>query len=250
MEVRLLGSGGFVPTGERETCCLYVRRDDDVLLIDAGTGLRRLVTDATLLDGVRRVDIVLTHFHLDHVMGLLFLPALPVRPHVWAPGALLGGAPAVDLLERLLGPPFLLRRPSDLEQYVAEVHELAVAEVPVGRFRLQGRVQNRHPDPTLALSVDGRLAYCTDTAYDEGNAAFAVGAPLLLHEAFVAADRTDDEGHSAAGEAGRIAAAAGVEQLCLIHINPRQRDDAELLRFARGRFAASEVGRDGLRYEL
>jgi glyoxylase-like metal-dependent hydrolase (beta-lactamase superfamily II) len=35
--------------------------------------------------GVERIDIVLTHFHLDHVCGRAYVPALPVRAALWAP---------------------------------------------------------------------------------------------------------------------------------------------------------------------
>jgi len=84
----LLGSGGWMPTSERETAALYLRRGDHVLLVDAGTGLHRLVEHPELLQGAERVDIVLTHFHLDHVIGLSYLPglALTEKPFVWARG--------------------------------------------------------------------------------------------------------------------------------------------------------------------
>lgn len=49
MEVRLLGTGGWLPTDERETACMYVRSGPDVLLLDAGTGARRLITEPALL---------------------------------------------------------------------------------------------------------------------------------------------------------------------------------------------------------
>ena len=60
MELVLLGSAGWIPTGSRETCCALVRQGSEALVIDAGTGLRRLLTDPALLDGVRNVTIVLS----------------------------------------------------------------------------------------------------------------------------------------------------------------------------------------------
>ncbi len=103
----LLGSGGWIPTSKRETCCALVRRGTDVLVLDAGTGLQRLVERPDLLEGAENVHIVLTHFHLDHVVGLSYLPALAVArpPVVWGPGALLADATTRSLLERLLDPP-------------------------------------------------------------------------------------------------------------------------------------------------
>jgi ribonuclease BN (tRNA processing enzyme) len=46
-----------------------------------------------LLADAESVDIVLTHFHLDHVVDLSYLPALPLREprQFWSPGRLLTG---------------------------------------------------------------------------------------------------------------------------------------------------------------
>ena len=75
---------------------------------------------------------------------------------------------------------------------------------------------------------------------------FARGARILFHEGFHAADSCDDDGHTGAGDAARLAAAAGVERLILIHLHPRLMDESKLLELARPLFAATEVGRDGL----
>ena len=75
----------------------------DVLLLDAGTGARRLITEPALLEGVERVHVVLSHFHLDHVMGLAALAGLD-----WSARSgclrLLAGLPADEVFERLVDP--------------------------------------------------------------------------------------------------------------------------------------------------
>ena len=240
MEVRLLGTGGWLPTDERETACMYVRSGPDLLLLDAGTGARRLITEPALLEGVERLHVVLSHFHLDHVAGLVALAGLNLEREIWLPARLLSGLPADEVFQRLVGPPFftgtdVVGRPRELE-----------GDREVGPFRIEIRVQTRHPGKTIAVKVDGRLAYCTDTAYDGENVEFARGAQALLHESFWPGDTTDDLTHTAAGEAGRLASEAGVERLVLVHINPEGCDDDELATSARAHFAASEVGRDGL----
>jgi ribonuclease BN (tRNA processing enzyme) len=240
MEARLLGSAGWMPTDSRETCCLYVREGDHVLLVDAGTGLRRLVTEPSLLDGVRRLSIVLTHFHLDHVMGLAFVPALervPVR-ELWGAGRALSGQPMVELAHRLLDPPFVLQKPEGLARHL-DVRELEPPCVEIGAFAVEARVQPRHGMPTLAFRINGDVCYCTDTALDEENERFARGARVLFHEAFGAGD-----GHTSPGEAARLARAAGVGRLVLIHLNPLV-DEDKLLADARRHFDATELGRDG-----
>ena len=232
-----------MPTDERETACTLVRDGDEALLLDAGTGLRRLITDPGLLAGVKRLHICLSHFHMDHVAGLFYAVDAGVPFEIWGGGEALEATPTKDLVARLLSSPFA---PPSFVGSFGEVHELREGEQEVGPFSVRARKQPLHANPTLALRLGDELVCCTDTGYDEANVEFARGARVLLHEAFVAADTTGDTGHTAAGEAARVAAAAGVERLVLIHVNPLETNDEALLRFARARFAATDVGRDGL----
>jgi len=240
MEVRVLGSGGWLPTDTRETACVYIRSGSEVLVLDAGSGLRRLVTEPELLDGVERISVVLSHFHLDHIVGLAALSGMEVPRDVWMPGRLLAGIPAGDLLERLVAAPFFTGT-----ERVATARELQ-GDTDIGPFGIEIRAQPQHPGRSIAVKVDGALTYCTDTAFDPANVDFARGSRILLHESFWAGDTTDDPGHTAAGEAGRLAAEAGVERLVLMHVNPVGVDDEDLERSARSAFPATEVGRDGL----
>lgn len=243
MEVRLLGSGGFVPSDSRETACALMRNGSEALLIDAGSGARRLLSDPSLLRDIERLHVVLTHFHLDHTLGLFFLPALEPQVELWAAGQALEQTSSSELIGRLLGPPFA---PPSFVNGFAAVHELDVGEARIGPFELVTRIQRRHSNPTLALRFADELVWCTDTAYDEGNIDFARGARLLAHEAFHAAERTDDPGHTASGEAAQIAAAAGVDRLVLMHVNPERDDEDALLEHARPVFAGTDVARDGV----
>jgi ribonuclease BN (tRNA processing enzyme) len=243
MNGTLLGSGGWIPTSRRETCCALLREGSHALVIDAGTGMQRLVERPELLAGVERADIVLTHFHLDHVVGLSYLPALPLPepPTIWAAGQLLAGAPTRSLLERLLGAPFFS---APLAEVAASVREIDRDEFDIGPFPIATRVQEFHAEPTLALRIGEVLTYCTDTAPDPGNVGFAAGSRVLLHEAWYAQATSDDGNHSAGGDAGRIAREAGVKRLVLIHVNPLQESDETLAESAQAEFAGAEVGVD------
>ena len=243
MEGLLLGSGGWIPTSRRETCCAFLRQGSDVLLIDAGTGIQRLLERPDLLIGAERVDILLTHFHLDHVVGLSYLPALPLPepPVIWGPGEVLAEISTRSILKRLLGPPLFS---APFGAIASAVREIRAQGLEVGPFRIATRVQKLHLEPTLALRIGDSLTYCTDTAPDPGNVAFAAGSRVLLHEAWYAQDSSDDGNHSAGGDAGRIAREAGVDRLVLIHVNPLQESDEVLAASAAKEFPAVEVGVD------
>jgi ribonuclease BN (tRNA processing enzyme) len=244
VRVTLLGSGGWMPTDERETTCVLVVKESTALCLDAGTGLRRIATSPELLDGVDRLHVVLTHWHLDHTIGLGFLPAIHVPVELWAP------PPAAQLVHRLLDPPFLFGDASAVEQCLAAAHDLEPPGVQVGPFDIRVRVQPLHPSTSRAFRVDGELAVCTDTAYDEGNIDFVRAASVLLHEAYWPGEASDDGMHTAAGEAARLAAAAGVGRLVLTHANPIGRHHDAVLHDARKHFADVTLATDGLAFDV
>jgi ribonuclease BN (tRNA processing enzyme) len=242
-EVVLLGSGGWIPTSSRATCSALARDGEHALAIDAGTGIARLIEEPGLLRGIRRMDIVLTHFHLDHVVGLSYLPALTLaeRPRLHGPGAFLFDTPTEEILARLVDPPLFA---ADLDAILADVDEIAGQDLTIGPFELRIRVQERHNGPTLALRLDDELTYCTDTAFDEGNGHFARGSRVLAHEAWYTEDAPREvDTHSSARQAAQVAGEAGVDRLALIHIRPGS-DEGLLAEEARSVFAATVVGRD------
>jgi ribonuclease BN (tRNA processing enzyme) len=247
MKAWLLGSGGFIPTQRRETTSVLIRRGAAALLLDAGTGLRRLLTEPQLLEGAETFDIVLTHFHLDHVVGLGYTPALDLLPTIWAPGRWFYGRDSADILAPLRSEP--------LSPFTADelggVRELAQGEQQIGSFTVTTRRQDKHWGPTAGLRVEDALALITDTAYDEGSIDLAAGTDHLLHEAWsTTVDAAPNVAHSTAAEAARVAAAAKVKQLTLIHLNPRLTDEQALRDDARRHMPNSNIGEDGAALEL
>jgi ribonuclease BN (tRNA processing enzyme) len=242
VDVLILGSGGWMPTERRETACVFLRRDDHALLLDAGTGVRRLATNTALLDDVVRLDVVLTHFHLDHVCGLSFLPALPLQAGVWAPGRWLYGSSSEALLGPLRRPPISAFAAAELGQ----IHELEAGRQRIGAFMVTARAQRRHWAPTTGLRIDDQIAVMTDTAYDPEGVPLARNVVHLLHEAWSSSDAPRSADGDATGrDAGRIAAAANVEQLTLIHLNPLLSDHGAVLEDARTVASDAQLGEDG-----
>jgi ribonuclease BN (tRNA processing enzyme) len=181
---------------------------------------------------VNELHIVLTHFHLDHVCGLMAVPSLPVVPTIWAPGALAYGRPSEEILAPLRGPPLV---PFTAEE-LGPVNELTAHQV-IGGFDVSVRVQERHWNPTAGIRVGDFLALITDTAYDPGSGPFARGVTHLLHEAWSL------DGEPSAADAARVFHEAGAGTLTLIHLDPRLSDPAALLAAAQ----PAQLGYDGLR---
>lgn len=225
----ILGGGGWLPAHGRQTACALLRNGDSAILIDAGTGVGRLVERPELLQGIERLDILLTHFHLDHVAGLAYLPAIGLCNHttVWGPGLELYGKPTSSLIATFSHEPF---HPVPLEAQDIEVRDLPAEEIELSGARVRMRRQNLHSAPTLGFRFDDLFAWITDTAYDAATAQFVGGCRMLAHEAWFTTERPrNPDIHSSAAQAGQVATEAGIERLLLIHLPPFAQQLHELL---------------------
>src|SRR5688572_13713224 len=120
------------------TSCVEVRGDEGtVLVLDAGTGIRRLGVQIVQSDDPpRRVDILLTHLHMDHIQGLGFFAPLrspDYEVHIWGPASTTENL--WTRLTRYLSPPLfpvLLRE----VECTLEMHEVPCGEAKVGEFAI------------------------------------------------------------------------------------------------------------------
>lgn len=246
MRIILLGSGGYHPNAHRHTACLMI--PEAGVLLDAGTAAFRvaehLVTD--------RLDVFLSHAHLDHVFGLtgflglfdgfeqdrITVHAEPqridaVRQHLFAP------------LLFPVDPPFTF-----------------VPLAPVTPLTGGGRltyIPVEHPGGAVAFRLEWpghSLAYVTDTiaSPDAPYVEHIAGVDLLIHEAYFDDGRhklARLTGHSCVSDVADVAAAAGVNRLVLCHMNPREdREEPLDLTAAKQRFANLQVGRDLMAIEF
>lgn len=256
----MLGSGGWIPTPERETTCALLSTDDALFIFDAGTGIARLLEPRFRheLAGDREVHLLLSHYHLDHIGGLMYLPALfkgrTVTIH--APDAAIAGVDPLEVISSIIRKPFnphaLAEMPVDVR--VEAVHEggQTIAGLPV-RVR-----QQIHADPSVAFRVGNLMVFATDTASDPGTVEFSHGARLLVHEAWIDGIEEEDPAtaaiareayiaHTSARQAARLAADAGVDQLVLCHLNPLRSPEyhERMLAAARSIFSAARIMADG-----
>jgi ribonuclease BN (tRNA processing enzyme) len=240
MSTRLvpLGTNGFIPTEGRQTMSFLVLAAEQAILLDTGSGVARLLETplASLIEPYPVLNIVYSHYHLDHLVGLSYLTAAwPAKPvHIYAPERPLLDAAAEETLNGLIRPPYF---PLTLQQFPCPVSIVPVRDetLAVGSVAMRLRAQ-KHSGGSVGMRIGDELAYTTDTVVDDGTIDFVRGVKLLLHELWLdgaqAATEAARTGHSHAGGVTQIAAQAGVGRLMIVHHHPR-RSWAEITQTAR-----------------
>jgi phosphoribosyl 1,2-cyclic phosphodiesterase len=248
MRVTIWGCRGSIPSPGPETVnyggntsCIEVALENGaVFVLDAGTGIRELGNDLRER-GTRRIHLLLTHLHLDHLEGLRFFAPLfdsRVTIDMWGPRS-----PVESLrarIRRSFSPPLF---PIDLREIPAR---LTFHDVPKERWSVEGASLTSalvmHPGPTVGyrIEADGvTLAYVPDHEPAlTGNFAersrdwipggsVAGDADLLLHDAQYFGDEYEQRvgwGHSSVESAVAYAKAVGARRLVLFHHDPCHAD--------------------------
>jgi len=221
MKVHCLGTTGYHPNEQRHTSCYCLPQDGIVL--DAGSGLFRLAP----LICTDRIDILLSHAHLDHIVGLTYLlDILYCRPvdqvAVW------GEAAKLQAVQEHLFNELIFPAPIPVTWHPIDDHE-SFAIGSGGSVSVDWRRQT-HPGGSVAYRLqwtkpNKKLIYATDTSGDLSRESidWMQGADLLMHECYF---RDVDQkwalktGHCWTTRATEIARSAAVKKLLLTHVNP------------------------------
>jgi phosphoribosyl 1,2-cyclic phosphodiesterase len=249
MRVRLWGTRGSIASAGPDTiayggntaCVELEAADGTVLILDAGTGIRRV---GDTYKNPRRIDILLTHLHMDHIQGLGFFAPFfqqDFEVHLWGPPSTTQGLRM--RLTRYLSPPLFPVRLRDVAARL-ELHDVPMEPFTIGGLTVSGQMVI-HPGQTVGYRItDGptTVAYIPDhepalgmngvPSEPEWTSGFdlAVGADLLIHDAQYTADEYAERvgwGHSRVADAVGLARLAGAKRLVTFHHDPAH-DDGEL----------------------
>ncbi len=245
MRVRIWGTRGSLASPGADTSryggntsCVEVRGSDGtVLVLDAGTGIRPL--GATIPLELHRVDVMLTHLHMDHIQGLGFFPPVFIGGNqftVWGPG----GSPEVleQILEGQMDPNF---SPLQSLKNFSATFDVRAA-VPGDPFEAEGLTitarEHAHGScNALAFKIqegDRTFVYASDVGYPEDGGApleaiqFYRNADVLLHDTtYKPEDQATrrNRGFSSYEEAIDAAVRAKVKKLVMFHYDQDYSDD-------------------------
>ena len=231
-----LGTSNAIPDEDHENTHMVLVGEERIVLIDCvDSTLMRL--KKVWVDFNHLTDLILTHFHPDHVSGV---PQLLMD--MWLMGrkvplTIHGLNHAMERIEILMGlygwsawpeffPVVFNRLPEQEMIPVLGCEEFHILAAPVQHFV-----------PTTGLRIEflksgKRMAYSCDTEPCPQVLRLAEGADVLIHEASGTLP-----GHSSAAQAGWAAAQARVRALVLIHYPTGQFAKGDLLSEARTKFA-------------
>jgi phosphoribosyl 1,2-cyclic phosphodiesterase len=223
-----------------DTTCVEVRsKTNDIIILDAGTGMRRL-GNKLLASNERDLSILFTHAHWDHLMGFPFFKPIYMKGTSIA----MYGCPYAQksvkaMIGNTMAAPYF---PVDYGLLQAEIssHSVCKEAFQIGPVTVTP-IALSHPNMGIGyrFAEDGKsFVFLTDNelahkhhgglGYDD-YLRFSEGADLLVHDAEYTPDQyamTKGWGHSLYTDALRLAMDAKVKQFGLFHHN-QDRSDAQ-----------------------
>ncbi len=247
MIIRCYGARGSIPvSGEKylkyggDTTCLEIRsKNDEILIVDAGSGIRRLGNK--LLEEKRyEYNIIFTHSHMDHILGFpFFKPIYNEKAIINLMGCPSTQGDISKLLSKAMSAPFF---PIHFDQLKAKINY--ASDCPIS-FRIDSievfPINLSHPnlgtgykfvedEKTFVFLTDNELGYRhrNGMTFDE-YADFAKDADLLIHDAEYTPEQYKSVktwGHSNYIDSLNLALTAHVKRFGLFHHN-QDRSDAD-----------------------
>jgi phosphoribosyl 1,2-cyclic phosphodiesterase len=247
MFVKIWGARGSIPVSGQEyikyggdTTCIEIRsKNGRVIIIDAGTGIRRLGKDL-LVQGLYDYDLIFTHAHWDHIMGFpFFRPLYSDRTSLRVHGCPFTEEFVRTMLTKIMSPPNFPVTYGDLLAHIAysdgcpekfQIDSVTVMPIDIShpgggkgyKFIEEGRSFVFLTDHELGYTHPGGLPH-------ESYLQFCAGADLLVLDAEFTGEeygRHRSWGHSSYLDTLNLAMEAGVKQLALFHINQDRTDRA------------------------
>jgi phosphoribosyl 1,2-cyclic phosphodiesterase len=249
MKIRFWGTRGSIAVPGRDTTlyggnttCLEVRFESgQTVIIDAGTGIRRLGDALRNRSGVDLAALLITHVHWDHIIGFPFFAT------VLEPGTelLVDGHPNAVMglrhtLDNPMGGGYFPVDIEDLKIRIKQVNRIAERPLELNGASVES-IPLRHPQGGLGFRLreaDRSLAFITDNELADEEAiedyvSFCAGVDVLIHDAQYAPEEMPahrEWGHSDYEAAMELARRAEVGRLVLFHHDPG-RTDAEIKAF-------------------
>jgi phosphoribosyl 1,2-cyclic phosphodiesterase len=267
MKVRFWGVRGSIPVpgpstvrvGGNTPCVEVETEEGQLVILDAGTGIRLLGLDLAQRGGRLTAVLLFSHTHWDHIQGLpYFSPARFRHNRLVILGERRINAHLEQALRGQMVDAYLPFTIEDLRADLLIKEVLDGEKIVLGEYTTILPRSLQHPGGVLAYRIacgDKALVYASDVSHpaegvDARLVELARGVDLLIHDAHFTPEerlRYADWGHSSWLEAVQVARLAGAARLALFHHAPLHDDECleEIERQAQERLPGAFLAREG-----
>ncbi|MFA6329846.1 MAG: MBL fold metallo-hydrolase [Candidatus Micrarchaeia archaeon] len=256
MRITFLGTNGWFATEKGNTICTLIETAGRYIVLDAGDGIRRLMESAP--DQTKPLDIFISHFHLDHIIGLHQLNRFHyrrIRIFVQPEG------------KRIVD--FIVNKP--FTDALESLPNVEVKELAIGRNKVSDGLGSysvdvawlSHADPCIGFRFElldkGRkkvVAHCLDSGPCDAIKGLSAGADLMIAECGNLPGEGEDPAwpHMSPEIAAGLALEAKAKTLVLTHFAahkyPAPKDRKAACKAAKEVFARTTCASDGLTIEI
>lgn len=241
------------------TSCVELRADNHLLICDGGSGIIPLGNSLMAQQEIKKVMIVLTHYHWDHISGLPFF--VPAFVPGWKVGIFGPGDSKGEIERRISGQMVDPYFPVEVETWLADIQYLMTQESYLrhGPFEIE-TFNVHHPGSTFGYRIQVRgktIVYVSDNELSfldkfiaEREHEFSLeelalvkkmqqeelttviksiqDADVFIHDAqYTPEDYSKKRGwgHSCYLDTVKVAIEANVKHLYLFHVDPNYNDN-------------------------
>ena len=220
MKIVFLGTNGWYDTHTGNTLCILIESKEAYIVLDAGNGIRKLNRS---VNDRKPIYLFLSHFHLDHIIGLHVLNKFKFVQGL----TIIGQSGTRDILNKIINSPFTI--PMHQLPYRTDIYEIP-EEKTITPFKFSF-LPLKHSSECLGYRFeieDKVISYCTDTGYCENAVELARDADLLITECALKTGQSDEEWpHLNPLSAARIADESNAKMLALVHFDANEYDTLE-----------------------
>ncbi len=246
VKVYFLGTNGWYDTKTGNTVCVFIETENKYVIFDAGNGFYKI---DRYIKGDKPIHLFLSHYHLDHVIGLHALNKFNFKQGI----DIYGPAGLKTLFKRVINAPY---------------------SMPISRLNTRIRLHEINKDSSLPSQIeykvlrhsslcygyraisDGKIvAYCTDTGICRNLSFLAGKADLFITECSLSPGQLNYKWpHLNPEQAARVARKSKCRKLVLLHFDASiylsisEREDAAAV--ARKIFRNTLAASDGLVIDL
>ncbi len=216
MKVTFLGTNGWYDTKTGNTICTLIETNNEYIILDAGNGFYKI---AKYIKTEKPIFLFLSHFHLEHIIGLHMLAKFNFSQGI----KIYGPKRADKILKKFINSPFTM--PFNRLSYKVSIYDIEASDTIKPKF-LKKKLLLKHSERCLGYRFElenKTVAYCVDTGPCDNFLKLSENADLLIAECSLKSGKFNKKwGHLNPEMAAKLAKEAKVKKLVLTHFDANE----------------------------